>query len=197
MIYFIQDGEDGPIKIGYTADVANRIRDLSTSTHRRLRVLLVISGEPEQEAQLHDRFYFAHKKREWFWPVKELVEFINGYKLVVTETPTEIPEHLIPPEPLDELRICELKDQGVSLRNIYLEIFGKKPSGRQEARVREILRKSGRAGQVRRQLDEPEICRMYDEGVSFRGICWAIMGVKVGGKQVQRIKEVLRDYGRI
>lgn len=196
MIYFIQDGENGPIKIGYSDDVAGRIKELSTSTHNDLRVLLVISGEYEQETQLHKRFSLAHKKREWFWPVKELVEFIDGYKLSVTETIAETPAHLIPPEPLDELRICELKDQGVSLRNICLEIFGKRPNGWQEGRVSEILRKSGRSGHARRRLDEEKICQMYDEGVSLRGICWEIFGKSGGGKYAQRIKEILKTHGR-
>lgn len=202
MIYFVQDGEDGPIKIGYSDDVVRRIAELSIGAHRELRVLLVISGEIEQEKQLHDRFSFAHKKGEWFWPVNELLSFIDKYKLSMVESPTEIPAHLIQLPPLDEVRICELWDKGISLNGICLDIFRHKPSGRQYARVREIIIKSGRTQRVGRtthrqsKIDESEICQLHDQGVSLRGICLSVFGTTPGGRQVKIIKEILTKSGR-
>lgn len=162
MIYFIQDGDDGPIKIGYSDNVLRRIRDLRTGTHQNLRLLLAIGGGVEQEAQLHERFSFAHKKGEWFWPVNALIDFVDGYtlppvELAPVEPPpiTKPPTHLKPrrlscrrgdpQRQLDEQRICQLYDEGMNYRAIYTEIYGQPyTGGRQVATMREILKKSGR-----------------------------------------------------
>jgi hypothetical protein len=199
MIYFIQDGDDGPIKIGYSDDVARRVRDLSTSTHNKLQILLVISGEREQEDQLHERFGFAHKRGDWFWPVKDLLSFIDGYKLSTAELSTMAPAHLPPPQPIDERVICELRDKGFGLRDIYREVFGLKPSGKTKEKVKEILRKSGRLGGkgvVRRHIDEQKVCQLYDEGKSLHIICHEVLGQVAGGHQYRKIREVLRKSGR-
>lgn len=79
MIYFIQSGEDGPIKIGYSKnDPQERKSTFDTGNPDNLRLLGVMEGELLDEQKLQDRFDYARKKGEWFWPVRELVDFIDS-----------------------------------------------------------------------------------------------------------------------
>lgn len=77
MIYFIQAGEDGPIKIGYTLGTANfkhRFRMLQTGNHEKLRLRALVEGGPEIEICLHQRFEHHRYRGEWFNP-----EPVNDY----------------------------------------------------------------------------------------------------------------------
>lgn len=66
MIYFIQAGDGGPVKIGYATDVAARVRELQCGNHVRLRLLRSIEGGRAAEAWFH-RAYAAQRMRgEWF-----------------------------------------------------------------------------------------------------------------------------------
>lgn len=75
-IYFIQDVNGGPIKIGYSTNVKERIDSLNYPG--TLRVLALIDGDMAYEKQLHTRFAAYRHKREWFEPADELLEFIGG-----------------------------------------------------------------------------------------------------------------------
>jgi len=44
MIYFIQSGNDGPIRIGYAAKVGHRIKMLQRRSPIPLRLLAIIDG---------------------------------------------------------------------------------------------------------------------------------------------------------
>lgn len=69
MIYFIQAGDDGPIKIGYAArSVERRIAVLQAGNHRTLHIRRVVEGNRLTETWLH-RHFAAHRiDREWFRP---------------------------------------------------------------------------------------------------------------------------------
>ena len=57
MVYFIQAGKDGPIKIGYTAnDVKNRLLTLQPSSPYPLTILGVMEGDVELEKNIHKKF---------------------------------------------------------------------------------------------------------------------------------------------
>jgi len=55
-IYFIQGECGGPIKIGYTTDLVQRIKSLQTSYPDRLELLLAFPGRPEYEKAIHSQF---------------------------------------------------------------------------------------------------------------------------------------------
>ena len=78
MIYFIQSGSDGPIKIGTSDDPLARIAQLQGANPRRLRFIGCGLGWPESEAGLLRQF--AHLRTaggaEWFEPAPELLECI-------------------------------------------------------------------------------------------------------------------------
>lgn len=79
-VYFIQDGEHGDIKIGWSVDPDRRLRDLRVAhaTRSRLRLLAAIPGHRKLERELHERFAPCRGEGEWFAPVPELLAFLKS-----------------------------------------------------------------------------------------------------------------------
>ena len=75
MIYFIQVGDDGPIKIGYASRVSTRIGALQVSNPAPLRLLASTRGELDDEARVHRKFAEHRLRGEWFSPVPEILAF--------------------------------------------------------------------------------------------------------------------------
>jgi hypothetical protein len=75
-VYFVQSGEDGPIKIGFAEDVARRVRELQTAHAARLRILAFIRGSMTTERQLHWQFRAIRISGEWYSPGPELLAYI-------------------------------------------------------------------------------------------------------------------------
>lgn len=76
LVYFIQQGENGPIKIGYSADPLKRLQTLSTASPYPLQLLTVVPGGKALEQDLHARFVSCQLEGEWFAPDNSLLEFI-------------------------------------------------------------------------------------------------------------------------
>jgi hypothetical protein len=74
-VYFMQEGFDGAIKIGWTTNDPERRRDnLQIGNSHQLRLLAIIPDVPQEvEFELHRRFGAAMKRSEWFFPVPELL----------------------------------------------------------------------------------------------------------------------------
>ncbi len=84
VVYFIQVGDDGPIKIGMTFRcIHKRIKALKTGTPGSLRLVLLLSGERDLERTMHNRFDQWRIEREWFSPSANLIEFIKEERRVV------------------------------------------------------------------------------------------------------------------
>jgi hypothetical protein len=82
-VYFLQSSSGGPIKIGYSADVPTRLRQLESHYGQPLALLATMDGGREQEAEIHRRFDALRLGRtEQFRPAAELMEFINRPLLV-------------------------------------------------------------------------------------------------------------------
>jgi hypothetical protein len=79
-IYFIQQGDDGPVKIGYTErSVKQRIYDLQTASPFPLRLVgLITPAKKSWEKQIHLKFYKDKMTGEWFEPSPGLVDYISG-----------------------------------------------------------------------------------------------------------------------
>jgi hypothetical protein len=79
LIYFIQIGEDGPIKIGRTICFPeSRLAALQTAVPYELRIVAVMAdGTPSIEIELHGKFRRHHIRGEWFHPGADLVGFIR------------------------------------------------------------------------------------------------------------------------
>lgn len=87
MIYFAQAAADGPVKIGYTANMPYRIKILKWEYGRPFCVLGIIAGNWSDEGIVQARFHALAVRmrsrlkasREWFEPKAELLEFIRIY----------------------------------------------------------------------------------------------------------------------
>ena len=88
MIYFIQCGDNGPIKIGYTNnDVQTRMNQLQTGCPNKFRLLWVYTDNYYTESQIHEMFTHERIRGEWFRPSTELLDFIkcelvNHYEII-------------------------------------------------------------------------------------------------------------------
>lgn len=65
VVYFIQI-KNGPIKIGLTGNVKNRLKSLSCSLPYDLELLHVMPGDEKLEKKLHKKFCKYHIRGEWF-----------------------------------------------------------------------------------------------------------------------------------
>lgn len=78
MIYFIQAGHDGPIKIGFTEQKAGtrpRIDNLQCGNHLKLNLLSFCVGGKSKEKFIHDMFSKERIRGEWFWPTESVLSF--------------------------------------------------------------------------------------------------------------------------
>lgn len=80
MIYFIQAGDDGPIKIGYVANV-DQIKSWQEGSPVPLRLLATLEGSLEVEAYLHSKFLRFRQQGKWFKGSKEIFDFIENSRL--------------------------------------------------------------------------------------------------------------------
>lgn len=66
MIYFIQQGEVGPIKIGVADSPDRRLGWLQCGNPQKLYLRAILVGGMPEERILHDRFASGHIRGEWF-----------------------------------------------------------------------------------------------------------------------------------
>lgn len=69
MIYFIQSGTNGPIKVGYTSSavsVGRRLSALQVGSHARLSVIYTMNGGRDTEKRLHGLLAPYGVGGEWF-----------------------------------------------------------------------------------------------------------------------------------
>lgn len=81
-VYFIQRGDDGPIKIGHVRRVSNllrRMRDIQNACAEPvyLRKIIPTTREDHLELVLHWRFAEHRLKGEWFAPAPRVVEYME------------------------------------------------------------------------------------------------------------------------
>lgn len=79
-VYFIQQGEAGPIKIGWSRNVRTRLATFQTASPYPLRLLLVLAGEERDERRLHDWFSLERIGGEWFKSDGEVAAFVASQK---------------------------------------------------------------------------------------------------------------------
>lgn len=77
-VYFIQCGDNGPIKIGHTKDIDRRLSILQGANPQRLNLLGCFLGDSIQESELHKQFKGDRISGEWFNSSNELLNIIQG-----------------------------------------------------------------------------------------------------------------------
>lgn len=84
MIYFIRQGIDGPIKIGFSEqeDIIQRKAMLQTGNPFELSLLKIVDGNRLTERLVHEKFQDAriNENREWFYPTNPLLRFIQSLR---------------------------------------------------------------------------------------------------------------------
>jgi len=91
-LYFIQSGENGPIKIGHSSDPDERLASLQVGNPQHLRLLAAVefgSDAAAQEQLCHRTFRVEHIRGEWFQPSHLLIGTIYCMK-------NEIPFSVVP-----------------------------------------------------------------------------------------------------
>lgn len=76
-VYFMQGVDGGFIKIGYSFNVAYRLKQLQCISPVQIKVLATIEGEKEFESFLHKEFAGCRHHGEWFHPTQSLMDFIE------------------------------------------------------------------------------------------------------------------------
>lgn len=90
-VYFIQAGEGGPIKIGWTGgNPLARLRDLQTGNHEPLKLRGCFPGTFEDEQALHARFASSRMTGEWFKVGPELAALVDGVALASRRRPDPV-----------------------------------------------------------------------------------------------------------
>jgi len=90
-VYFIQQGKDGPVKIGFTKkEPLKRLYSLQTANPKPLRLLLSLTGDFELERLIHKKLAHLRLRGEWFEFCPEMVTFIE----VCSKKQAEIERHL-------------------------------------------------------------------------------------------------------
>lgn len=84
--YFI-GGDDGPVKIGYSVNVRDRLRTLQMSSPVELKVLATASGGAQREAAYHWQFADHRLHGEWFCRVSAIVAEIERLKTLNAPPP--------------------------------------------------------------------------------------------------------------
>ena len=76
-VYFIQGVGGGCIKIGFTGGhPEQRRKELQTGSPTELKIIHHVKGSRNDEAWAHHHFRNSHSHGEWFWPSRDLMEFI-------------------------------------------------------------------------------------------------------------------------
>lgn len=75
-VYFIRAVEADRVKIGWTVDVAKRLRGLQTSSPFALTLVGALAGETGFEGRLHRRFAADRVSGEWFRLSAEIRKYL-------------------------------------------------------------------------------------------------------------------------
>ena len=76
LVYFVQVGRIGPIKIGTTMTPESRFSGMQTDNPFELNLLHTAPGDDVEEGILHGYFAKIRLRGEWFRPAPELLAFI-------------------------------------------------------------------------------------------------------------------------
>ena len=77
MIYFIQSGTNGPIKIGQSDNPEERMAQLQIGCPYKLKLIWVYKGADITESELHAEFGHERIRGEWFRPSKKIFRFMS------------------------------------------------------------------------------------------------------------------------
>ncbi len=80
MIYIIQAGEDGPVRIEETIDPEKWLRVQQRYHYQELRIIQQIPGGPEQKAEISSTIQEHLIRNGWYRAVTDVIDFIRELK---------------------------------------------------------------------------------------------------------------------
>lgn len=86
LLYFMQAGKSGPIKIGYSKDIYNRLMVVQISNAQSIRLLGLIEGSRLQERAIQEQFAGDRIRGEWFQPSRALLKLIKTLPTILLDT---------------------------------------------------------------------------------------------------------------
>ena len=84
MVYFILNADLNHIKIGYSKNPEQRLKQLQTSSSNKLEIYFQTNGEFSLETYLHKKYHNYHIINEWYVFNEEIKDFIEFLKYNVT-----------------------------------------------------------------------------------------------------------------
>ena len=81
MVYFIQAGDNGPIKIGTSSVPEMHIDRLQQGNHEELRLIAEIPGERSLEKKVRADLKAFELGRKWFHATDEVLNYIKKIQL--------------------------------------------------------------------------------------------------------------------
>lgn len=72
IVYFLQCGKGGPVKIGWSTDGWGRVLSIAMGMPHRMAFVSIVVGGRQLERRLHQRFKRYRLNGEWFKPEGEL-----------------------------------------------------------------------------------------------------------------------------
>ena len=85
MVYFIQAGDNGPIKIGTSSVPQMHVDRLQQGNHEELRLIAVIPGERSLAEKVRADLKASELGRKWFHATDEVLDYIEKIKLAAYE----------------------------------------------------------------------------------------------------------------
>lgn len=77
-IYFVQGSDGGPVKIGRTLNIRNRVCELQVGyPFGELRCVGAARGLIRDEKRLHHHFSHLRMRGEWFRPDDDLLDYVR------------------------------------------------------------------------------------------------------------------------
>jgi hypothetical protein len=76
-IYLFQEGDDGPVKVGKTKSLPDRLNTARTFNARPVHLRAYFTGTEKDERMLHALFAAHHIRGEWFHPAEPVLDFIR------------------------------------------------------------------------------------------------------------------------
>lgn len=76
-VYFIECGENGPIKIGHAVHPMARLENLQIGCPYELRLIRTLAGGRYREFRIHTKFKAIRIRGEWFQRTPELLQWIE------------------------------------------------------------------------------------------------------------------------
>jgi hypothetical protein len=77
MIYAIQVGDDGPVKIGRGKNPTARLADLQVGSPFPLRLVAQCSWHDQNETIIHHHLRESYMQGEWFEPTEAVLEVVS------------------------------------------------------------------------------------------------------------------------